>query len=73
MPTWSARIKELRKAGYTLGQIGEKIGLAATSVSDIEQERSESPRGDAALLLHQFHEDVCGVPAKSSRRSELRP
>lgn len=68
MPTWSSRIKELREAGLTLAQIGERTGLAPSSVSDIEQGRSESPRGDAAILLHELHKELC-VP--KTKRAQL--
>ena len=54
MITWQDRIGALRATGLTLAEIGEKIGLTAQSVCDLEAGRSKSPRGDAALLLDQL-------------------
>lgn len=54
MITWQDRIGALRAAGLTLAEIGEKIGLTAQSVCDIEAGRTKSPRGDAAILLDQL-------------------
>ena len=39
----------------TLAEIGELVGLAASSVSDIEMGRTAEPRGDAALKLYELH------------------
>lgn len=51
----------------TLAQIGEEIGLATSSVGDLANGYSESPRGDAALKLHALHEAKCGaLPAEST-------
>lgn len=63
MVTWSARIKALRASGMKLAEIGEQIGLAPSSVSDIEQGRTEAPSGDAALKLHELY---CALPESSS-------
>jgi transcriptional regulator with XRE-family HTH domain len=60
MSTWSSRIKELRETGLTLAQIGERSGLAPSTISDLEKGRSSSPRGDAALRLFELHREVCG-------------
>lgn len=56
MSTWAERISDLQEAGFTLADIGEKIGLATSTVGDIATGRSSSPRGDAALKLHELHE-----------------
>jgi transcriptional regulator with XRE-family HTH domain len=50
-----------------LAEIGEAIGLATSSVSDIEQGRTASPRGDAAMKLHELHLERCSP--KASRKS----
>jgi len=55
MITWQDRISALRATGLTLAEIGEKIGLTAQSVCDLEAGRSKSPRGDAAVLLDQLY------------------
>jgi hypothetical protein len=39
----------------TLAEIGSQIGLAPSSVSDIETGRSLEPKGDAAVRLHELH------------------
>ena len=70
MISWSERIKELRAAGLTLAEIGERTGLAASTVSDLEQGRSSSPRGDAALRLDKLHKEICSSPQQ--RVQELR-
>ena len=59
MTTWASRIKDLRASGLNLAEIGEAVGLAPTSVSDIEQGRSRSPRGEAALRIFHLHEERC--------------
>ena len=66
MTTWANRIEELRKQGMTLAEIGDAVGLATSSVSDIEQGRTHSPRGDAAMRLHELHIDRCQKPRKSA-------
>jgi len=39
----------------TLSEIGGAIGLAASSVSDIEMGRTTEPKGEAAVKLHELH------------------
>jgi transcriptional regulator with XRE-family HTH domain len=59
MITWQDRIGALRTKGLTLAEIGQKIGLTAQSVCDLEAGRSKSPRGDAAVKLDAlFRETV---------------
>lgn len=55
MVTWSDRVKALRATGMKLAEIGECIGLAPSSVSDIEQGRTKLPGGDAALKLDELY------------------
>lgn len=68
MSTWAERIRALQDKGLTLSRIGEEVGLATSSVSDLANGRSASPRGEAALKLHALHERVCGS-AESCRSS----
>lgn len=42
----------------TLAEIGQQTGLATSTVGDLANGRSSSPRGDAALKLHLLHERV---------------
>ena len=69
--TWASRISDLRSTGMTLSEIGELIGLAASSVSDIEQGRTAAPSGDAAVKLHVLHGSTCSetaVPSTVAKR-----
>jgi transcriptional regulator with XRE-family HTH domain len=71
MATWQSRISDLRKKprpGLTLKAIAELIGMSESGVCDIEQGRSKSPRGDAAILLIQLHEARCSR-SKPSRNN----
>lgn len=43
----------------TLSEIGEEIGLSTGAVSDIANGHSDSPRGEAALKLHELHKSRC--------------
>jgi transcriptional regulator with XRE-family HTH domain len=54
MITWRERIQALRQT-MTLREIAEQIGMSPSSVSDLEQGRHESPRGDAALRLDALY------------------
>lgn len=51
----------------TLAEIGAEVGLAPSTVSDIEQGRTKEPRGDSALRLHELHKSR--VPEVSSQRA----
>jgi len=64
-PTWRERIRALQAAGMTLSEIGEIVGLATSSVSDIANGRSEQPRADAALKLHELHQVRCSQASQS--------
>lgn len=57
---WARRITELREKGLSLAEIGQETGLATSTVSDLEQGRHDSPRGEAALKLHDLHRRKCG-------------
>jgi transcriptional regulator with XRE-family HTH domain len=63
MNKWATRIRQLQETGLTLAKIGEEIGLSTSSVSDIANGYSDSPRGDAALALDKLHRDICGALA----------
>lgn len=43
----------------TLAEIGAEVGLSTSSVCDIANRRTESPRGDAAMKLHELHLARC--------------
>jgi transcriptional regulator with XRE-family HTH domain len=67
MVTWAERIRALQASGMTLKQIGESVGLSTSSVSDIANDRSSEPRGDAAVKLHELHRKlVRSTPRKSA-------
>lgn len=63
MNTWAKRIRDLQEAGMTLAQIGEKVDLATSTVSDIANERTAEPGGNAALKLDSLHRRKCGADA----------
>lgn len=66
MLTWQDRIKALQAAGMTQAEIGEEVGLATASVSDLARGVTRSPRGEAALKLDTLYRTK-GV--RSSRRN----
>ena len=51
----------------TLAEIGEEIGMATSSVSDIANGYTKEPGGNAALKLHQLHLERCST--KSARKT----
>jgi hypothetical protein len=59
MNPWAKRIRDLQEAGLKLSEIGEKIGMSTSGVGDIANERTDSPRGDAALALDKLHRELC--------------
>lgn len=64
MTAWASRIKDLQASGLTLLQIGTLTGLAPSTVGDLATGRSASPRGEAAVKLHELHLDRCCRPNK---------
>jgi transcriptional regulator with XRE-family HTH domain len=52
----------------TLSEIGSKIGLAPSSVSDIEQGRTLAPTGEAALKLDSLHRSSVSTPCNATSR-----
>lgn len=66
MTKWASMIRDLEATKrFTLKSIGDRIGLAPSSVSDLKQGDSKSPRGEAALKLVQLHIAECGTPPPS--------
>lgn len=66
MTTWKSRIKDLQALGMTQKEIGEHIGLATSTVSDIVNDWSKAPGADAALKLHELHLTRCPPQNKST-------
>lgn len=66
MTTWASRIHDLRATGMTYAAIGEAIGMATSSVSDIANGHTKEPGGDAALKLHELHRSKCKKSARAS-------
>ena len=56
---WSRRIRALQKAGFSLREIGEQIGLTIGAVGDLAVGRNEEPRASAAFKLHELHLKHC--------------
>jgi len=69
MNTWAQRIRDLQSYGMTLQQIADQVGLATSSIGDIANERSEAPRGDAAVALYELHRRV----ARRQRKAAATP
>ena len=57
MQTWATRISDLTSRGLTYADIGERIGLAPSTVGDLATGRSKSPRGEAAIRLNDLHRE----------------
>lgn len=55
MLTWKTRVEALRASGMKLSDIGERVGLATSTISDIAQGRIKEPGGDAALKLDALY------------------
>lgn len=51
----------------TLAEIGESIGMATSSVSDVANGYTKEPGGNAALKLHELHLERCNT--KTARKS----
>jgi transcriptional regulator with XRE-family HTH domain len=66
MDTWASRIRDLQSKGGTLSAIAEKVGLSTSTIGDIATERTESPRGDAAIKLFKLHKSA-------PKRSKSKP
>lgn len=64
MDTWASRIRDLQDSGLTQREIGEAIGLATSTVSDIANERTGAPGGEAAIKLHALHIERCSSAGK---------
>jgi len=67
MDTWASRIRDLQSKGWTLSDIAEEVGLSTSSIGDIATERTESPRGDAALKLYELHKSALPKRPKSKQ------
>lgn len=64
--TWKECIAALEAAGWSLTELGRVISLSPQSLSDIKQGRSNSPRGMAAVRLHNLHVTGAKPPSASS-------
>lgn len=54
----------------TQKEIGEHIGLATSTVSDIVNGWSKAPGGEAALKLHELHIIRCPQGRKASTAAQ---
>lgn len=70
MTTWSSRIRDLQGTDLTLAEIAERIGLTPSAVGDLATGRTEEPRGDAAVKLHELHRERCGKERTERHRSK---
>jgi hypothetical protein len=65
-PDWSTRITDLERKGWSLKAIGDEVGLASSSVSDIKHRSTSEPKGMAAVKLYELHLRVLSEPAPES-------
>ena len=55
---WSVIIRALEDSGLTQKQIGAKVGLSISAISDIKTGRSNGPRGWCAVRLHNLYRQL---------------
>lgn len=68
MVTWASRIRDLQSIGMTFSEIGEQVGLATSSIGDLANGYTTSPRGDAAVKLHLLHVEKCARKGSARER-----
>ncbi len=73
MQAWATRISDLTSRGLTYADIGERIGLAPSTVGDLATGRSKSPRGEAAIRLHDLHRERMAEAKRERHRSPAVP
>jgi hypothetical protein len=64
---WSERINQLQALGMTYAEIAEAVGAPASTIGDLGNGRSKSPRGDLAIRLHSLHVARCSTTKPSER------
>ena len=57
--SWQQRILDLEAAGLALTTIGERVGLAKSTISELKSGNSKAPNGDAAVQLYLLHKRMC--------------
>jgi hypothetical protein len=55
MSVWTQKVIDLKALGLSYTAIGNLIGLAPSTVSDLAAGRYKSPRGDVAVKLAALH------------------
>lgn len=65
---WPTAVADLERCGFTIKKISEEVGLAISSVSDLKRGASQSPRGMAAVKLHELHQRICVAPTAKAKR-----
>ncbi|MBS0364929.1 MAG: helix-turn-helix transcriptional regulator [Proteobacteria bacterium] len=66
---WSLRIRDLQVAGLSYAEIATLTDVAPSTIGDLATGRSACPRGDAALKLHELHQQRCGVKSSKPRKT----
>lgn len=64
MDDWAGKIRALEKAGMTLTEIADRVGMSVSSVSDLKQGRAKAKNGMAYVRLHDL---FLSVPAKKRK------
>lgn len=67
--SWQQRIKDLEHEGLSLTEIGDRIGLRVSSVSDLKRGESLEPRGFAAVKLYELHKQIVGKKASGQKKA----
>jgi hypothetical protein len=68
MTDWKALISDLEDAGLTRAEIAGAVDAAVTTVNDLAQGRSKSPRfGTGVALLQLYVKHVRPEPRKRAR------
>jgi transcriptional regulator with XRE-family HTH domain len=63
--TFQSLVLDLMDAGLSMAEIGRRINTTRSAVNEIAKGRTKSPRGAAALHLHELHRKVCGKARKT--------
>lgn len=56
----------------TLAEIATEVGLSTSSVGDLASGRSSSPRGEAAMRLHDLHKTRCKATKRKGRAEAVQ-
>lgn len=61
---WSAKVRALEAAGWSLTELADEVGLKSASISDIKQGRTKATSAMAYVRLHELYS---ALPARLKR------